>query len=165
MSLNKSNAFVFLVSIILLSACLSAPAEKEMPSNQEKVVINSEIDPENIVSKEHDTIKDKIELKVDRIIYSKENRVCIITLLSEDFTPLSQNEEAYYKDCCTVAKETTNAPEIEVTVISYVLVSKNGEVSIEASYGISKASPIKNYWDDIFRVKDYKKTVNSFLQI
>jgi len=88
--------------------------------------------------------------------------VCVISLVSGDFSPLSSNEDSYYEDCCTIANEIFNIKEIDAVILPYLKISKTGEVEIEASYGIERESPIKNYWEEIFRVKDYKKTVEFF---
>jgi len=133
-----------------------------MQTNEEKLIKHPEADPAEVVAKTYDLLKDKIELKIDKIIYSKENGVCVISLVSSDFSPLSSNEDSYYKDCCTIASEIFNMKEIDAVILPYLKVSKTGEVEIEASYGIERESPIKNYWEEIFRVKDYKKTVEFF---
>jgi len=133
-----------------------------MQTNEEKLIKHPEADPAEVVAKTYDLLKDKIDLKIDKIIYSKENGICMISLVSSDFSPLSSNEDSYYKDCCTIASEIFNMKEIDAVILPYLKVSKTGEVEIEASYGIERESPIKNYWEEIFRVKDYKKTVEFF---
>jgi len=162
MSSRKYIVFLIPIAVLVLSACLSTSPKNEMQTNEEKLIKHPEADPAEVVAKTYDLLKDKIELKIDKIIYSKENGVCVISLVSSDFSPLSSNEDSYYKDCCTIASEIFNMKEIDAVILPYLKVSKTGEVEIEASYGIERESPIKNYWEEIFRVKDYKKTVEFF---
>lgn len=161
--LMKKNVriIISIIAILLLSACISNSSETP-PAIEQKVTDHPEADPVQVVSNTYSLLQDKIGLKIDKIIYSKENGICVISLVSSDFSPLSSNEDNYYKDCCTIAKELFVMKEIDVVILPYLNVSKTGEVEIEASYGIKKDSPIQNYWDEIFRVKDYKKTVEFF---
>ena len=162
MSSRKYIVFLILIAVLVLSACLSTSPNNEMQTNEENLIKHPEADPAEVVAKTYDLLKDKIDLKIDKIIYSKENGICMISLVSSDFSPLSSNEDSYYKDCCTIAKEIFSMKEIDSVILPYLNVSKAGEVEIEASYGIKKDSPIQNYWEEIFRVKDYKKTVEFF---
>jgi len=162
MSSRKYIVFLIPIAVLVLSACLSTSPKNEMQTNEETLVGHPEADPTEVVARVYALLKDKIDLKMDKVIYSKENGVCVISLVSGDFSPLSSNEDSYYKDCCTIASEVFNITEIDTVILPYLDISKTGEVEIEASYGIERESPIKNYWEEIFRVKDYKKTVEFF---
>lgn len=162
MSSRKYIVFLIPIAVLILSACLSTSPKNEMQTNEETLVGHPEADPTEVVARTYALLKDKIDLRIDKAIYSKENGVCVISLVSGDFSPLSSNEDSYYKDCCTIASEVFNIKEIDAVILPYLEISKTGEVEIEASYGIERESPIKNYWEEIFRVKDYKKTVEFF---
>ncbi|NPV51351.1 MAG: hypothetical protein HPY60_09175 [Candidatus Methanofastidiosum sp.] len=162
MSSRKYIVFLIPIAVLVLSACLSTSPKHEMQTNDESLVGHPEADPAEVVARTYALLKDKIDLKIDKVIYSKENGVCVISLVSGDFSPLSSNEDSYYKDCCTIASEVFKIKEIDAVILPYLEISKTGGVEIEASYGIERKSPIKNYWEEIFRVKDYKKTVEFF---
>jgi len=162
MSSRKYIVFLIPIAVLVLSACLSTSPKNEMQTNDETLVGHPEADPAEVVARTYALLKDKIDLKMDKVIYSKENGVCVISLVSGDFSPLSSNEDSYYKDCCIIARETYSIKEIDATIITFITVTKNGDVAIEASYGIEKGSPIKNKWEEIFAIKEFKKTVEFF---
>jgi hypothetical protein len=162
MSSRKYIVFLIPIAVLVLSACLSTSPKNEIQTNNETLVGHPEADPAEVVARTYALLKDKIDLKIDKVIYSKENGICVISLVSGDFSPLSSNEDSYYKDCCTIASEVFNIKEIDAVILPYLEISKTGEAKIVASYGIERESPIKNYWEEIFRVKDFKKTVEFF---
>ena len=151
-----------LIALSITGAFLFTSSEKPPLTNEQAPIGHPDADPAEVVARTYALLKDKIDLKIDKVIYSKEKGVCVISLVSGDFSPLSSNKDSYYKDCCTIAKELFAMKEIDAVILPYLNVSKAGEVEIEASYGIQKDSPIQNYWEEIFRVKDYKKTVEFF---
>ncbi len=150
------------IAIAIADAFLFTSSERPPSTNEQASIGHPEADPAEVVARTYALLKDKIDLKIDKVIYSKENGVCVISLVSGDFSPLSSNEDSYYKDCCTIASEVFNIKEIDAVILPYLEISKTGEVEIEATYGIERDSPIKNYWEEIFRVKDYKKAVEFF---